>query len=142
MREAAKKKILVVDDEPDVCVYLARLLEEHGYSVACAADGNEATRQIEREKPDLIALDLSMPNKSGVRFYRELRSNPQLQGVRVIFVTGVTGPGGPESTERFYSTRRQVPPPDGFVPKPIDPEEMLKLVDRLLGEQSRTATPA
>jgi len=128
------KKILVVDDEQDVCVYLARLFQEHGYSVTCAANGNEASQSVEKEKPDLITLDLSMPGKSGVRFYREIKSDPVLSRIPVVFVTGVTGPGGnPKDTERFYRTRRHVPPPDGFVAKPIDREEIVGLVNRLVG---------
>jgi len=128
------RRILVVDDEADVCAYLSRLFQENGYSVTCAGDGNEASRAVEREKPDLITLDLSMPSKSGVKFYREIRSDPALSHIPVVLVTGVTGLGGNAAdTERFYRTRRQVPPPDGFVAKPIDPEEMLGVVRRLMG---------
>jgi len=127
------KKILVVDDEKDVRLYLTKLFEDNGYGVVCASDGNDALESIERERPDLITLDLSMPDKSGVRFYREIKAKPELSRVPVVFVTGVTGFGGSsDDTERFYSNRRQVPPPDGFVPKPIDPNEMLSLVDRLI----------
>lgn len=129
-----RRKILVVDDEQDVCVYLARLFQEHGYSVTCALNGIEASQAVEKEKPDLITLDLSMPDKSGVRFYREIKSDPALNHIPVVFVTGVTGLGGnPKDTERFYSTRRQVPPPDGFIAKPIDQEEIIGLVSRLVG---------
>ncbi len=128
------RNILVVDDEQDVCVYLARLFQEHGYSVTCAGNGNEATQAVQKAKPDLITLDLSMPDKSGVKFYREMKSDPALKQIPVVFVTGVTGPGGnPKDTERFYSTRRSVPPPEGFIAKPIDREEILGLVARLLG---------
>ncbi len=133
-QSAKRKKILVVDDEPDVCAYLSRLFREHGYAVSSAANGIEATIAVEREKPDLITLDLSMPDKSGVKFYRELRSQAGLQSIPVIFVTAVTGMGGdPRDAERFYRTRHQAPPPDGFVPKPVDPEEILRLVHQLVG---------
>jgi len=131
------KKILVVDDEQDVCTYLGRLLEENGYSVTFASDGNEAMQQVERERPDLITLDLSMPNKSGVRFYREMKANAGLSAIPVVLVTGVTGPGGPADTERFYRTRHQVPPPEGFVAKPVDREEMVAVVSRLIGPGER-----
>jgi len=127
-----RKKILIVDDEPDVCLYLSKLLEEHGYDPICAHDGAEAMASVESEKPDLITLDLSMPNKSGVRFYQEIKSKPDFHAIPVIFVTGVTGMGDPGATKRFYSTRRQVPPPDGFLAKPIDPDEMLGLIRKLL----------
>jgi CheY-like chemotaxis protein len=135
-----KKKILVVDDEQDVCLYLTRLFQEKGYAVARAADGNEAMRQVELARPDLITLDLSMPNKSGVRFYREIRSRAELRGIPVVFVTAVTGFGGDaQATERFYASQRQVPPPDGFVAKPVDPGEMMGLVERLLGPRAAGA---
>jgi CheY-like chemotaxis protein len=132
MTQAAK--ILVVDDEPDVRVYLSRLFRENGYAVDCASDGEEAAAAVARERPDLITLDLSMPNKSGVRFYREMKSDESLRGIPVVLVTGVTGLGGSsEDTARFYSTRRHVPPPEGFVPKPVDQDEILAVVKRLIG---------
>ena len=128
------KRILVIDDEQDVRAYLSRLLQEHGYAVTCAAGGNEAMRAVEKEAPDLITLDLSMPKMSGVRFYRDIKAAPSFKRIPVIFVTAVSGPGGNAAdAKRFYSTRRQVPPPDGFIAKPIDPEETLDLIQKLLG---------
>jgi len=130
-------KILVVDDEPDVCVHLSRLFQENGYRAASAGDGLEAMRAVEQDRPDLITLDLSMPNQSGVRFYRDLKARAELRDIPVVFVTGVTGPGGSSAdTERFYRTRSQVPPPDGFIAKPIDEQEVLSVVGKLLGAAS------
>ena len=135
------KKVLVVDDEKDVCIYLSRLLEENGFRATCAGNGEEALRAVEKERPDLITLDLSMPETSGVRFYQTLKSRPEFAGIPVVLVTGVTGPGGPRDTERFYNTRRQVPPPDGFIAKPVDPEEMLQLARKLTsGQRQESAT--
>jgi len=134
----SSKRILIVDDEHDVCVYLSRLFSENGYAVESAADGNEAATAVARAKPDLITLDLSMPNKSGVRFYREMKSDASLSAIPIVLVTGVTGLGGSaKDTERFYQTRRNVPPPDGFVAKPVDPEEILELVKKLIGAQAQ-----
>ncbi len=125
------KRVLVVDDEKDVRVYFSRLLQENGFCVSCAGNGEEALQAVEKEKPDLITLDLSMPESSGVNFYKTIKSRPDLSGIPVVFVTGVTGIGGSSDTERFYSTRRQVPPPDGFIAKPIDPEELVALARKL-----------
>jgi len=61
--------ILVVDDEPGVVIYLKTLLEDAGFTVVTAADGNEALDHVKRRKPDLISLDLVMPKKSGIRFF-------------------------------------------------------------------------
>jgi len=128
------KKILVVDDEKDICTSLSRLFEENGYAVACATDGEEALRKVQGERPNLVALDLSMPGTSGFRVYRELKTKPDLRSIPVILVTGVTGFGGSaQDTERFFSTRGQVSPPEGFIAKPIDREEIVSLVKRLIG---------
>jgi hypothetical protein len=68
-----------------------------------------------------------------VRFYREARGDADLAKIPVIVVTAVTGFGGdPESFKNFLGTRPQVPPPDGFVPKPVDREALLKAVAELL----------
>lgn len=125
------KKVLVVEDEKDVSIYLSRIFQEGGFRATCAADGEEALEAVERERPDLITMDLSMPRVSGVRSYQILKSRPDLAAIPVIFVTGITGPGGARDTERFYSTRRQMPPPDGFVAKPINPEKVLDLARKL-----------
>lgn len=125
------KKVLIVDDEEDFSIYLSRVFEEAGFHATRAASGEEALQAAERERPDLITMDLSMPRVSGVRSYQTLRSRPDLATIPVIFVTGITGPGGPRDTERFYRTRRQMPPPDGFVAKPINPEKVLDLARKL-----------
>ena len=136
------KKILVVEDEADVRVYLSRVLEENGFRVGSAADGAAALREVEKERPDVIMLDLSMPETSGVRFYRNLKERPELRDIPVIFVTGITGPGGSKDTERFYNAQRQVPPPDAFIGKPIDPEELVATVKKLIGERKPAAASA
>lgn len=131
--DAGKKLILVVDDEPDVVTYLTTLLEDNGYATDSARDGNEAMDKIKQKKPDLISLDMSMPEKSGVKLYRELKSDEGLAGIPVVVVTGVTGFGGSSGDfERFLGTRKQVPPPDAFIAKPLDHKELLKKVAELL----------
>jgi CheY-like chemotaxis protein len=132
MEQQTTKKILVVEDEPDVSTYLSRLFQENGFSVAAAAEGGAALEAVEKEKPDLITLDLSMPETSGVRFYREIKAREDLSRIPVILITGITGPGGSRDTELFYGTRKQVPPPDGFIGKPIDPQEVMALVRKLV----------
>jgi len=133
------KRILVIDDEQAACLYLARLFQEHGYSVACANDGYEAAGRVKQARPDLITLDLSMPNKSGVKFYREMKSTPELSRVPIVLVAAVPGFGGKlRDAERYYVSKHQVPPPDAFVAKPIDPDEMIGVVERLVSERHPT----
>ncbi|HEX9886148.1 MAG TPA: response regulator [Longimicrobiales bacterium] len=129
------KRILIVDDEPDVVSYLEMLLRDEGYETTSAVDGEEALEAVRRDPPDLVSLDISMPKASGTRFYKELRSDPALAKVRVVIVTAVTGLGGDtHAYERFISGRNIVPPPDAFFPKPIEAEEFLATVRTLLGK--------
>jgi CheY-like chemotaxis protein len=130
--QADTKNILIVDDEADVRTYLGRLLAEHGFNCKTAGDGEQAMACVRAEKPGLITLDMSMPNKSGVRFYSELKNDPDLASIPVIVVTGITGQGGPGDAEKFLSTRSQFPPPEAFIAKPVDPEELTAAIRKLL----------
>lgn len=123
------KKILIVDDEPDVVGYLEMILQDNGYETLAAANGNEALKLLREQKPDLVTLDISMPEASGTRFYVELKKDPELSSTPVFIVTAVTGFGGDKyGYEKFISHRRLVPPPEGFFPKPIDREEFISAV--------------
>jgi CheY-like chemotaxis protein len=131
--QGGRKKILVLDDEANVVTYLETLLQDNGYDTVSAADGSEGLEKLRSEKPDLVTLDISMPEKSGVRFYRELREDPELSSILVVVVSAVTGYGGkPEDFQKFMSTRKHLAPPDGFVPKPIDRDELLRVIKDLL----------
>lgn len=127
------KRVLIVDDEPDVVSYLEMLLHDSGYETISASDGREGIEMARREKPDLVTLDISMPEASGTRFYKEIRTDPELASIPIVIITAVTGYGGdPHAYEKFISGRRSVPPPDGYFPKPIDKKEFLKTIQRLL----------
>ena len=127
------KRILIVDDEPDVVAYLEMLLKDHGYQTISAVDGEDGLEKIRAQKPDLVTLDISMPETSGVRFYREVKTDPDLAAVPVVVVTAVTGyAGDPYGYMKFLSNRSKVPPPEGFFPKPIDQEEFLAAIGKLL----------
>ena len=123
---AARKKILIVDDEEDIRLYLSTLLGDQGYETVLAKDGEEAWKQVEGNSPDLITLDISMPEKSGIKFYREMKADDRWKKIPVIIVTGVS-----EDMRKFLSSRHQVPPPDGYVAKPINQEEILGLINKL-----------
>ena len=127
------KKILIIDDEDDIQEYLSTLFQDNGYETLTAHDGAEALNLTREEKPDLVTLDITMPEKSGVRYYREVKGDKELESIPVIIVTGVTGWGqDPEGFQKFISSRKQVPPPEGFMAKPIDREVLLTMVKKLL----------
>ena len=127
------KKILIIEDEPDVASYLDMVLRDAGYTTEIATDGAEAMAKVRSERPDLVTLDISMPKASGTRFYKELKTDHELASVPVVIVTAVTGYGGdPYGYEKFISHRRIVPPPEGFFPKPIDPKELVAKIREIL----------
>ena len=122
------KTVLVVDDDPDACEFLSTVLQDSGFATTIAKDGTEAIAMIEKGAPDLVALDITMPEKSGVAVYRKLKEDEQLKRIPVIIVTGIS-----DDFQRFISTRRQVPPPEGYISKPVDHGELVKMVKELLG---------
>ncbi len=123
------KTVLVVDDDPDTRTYLATVLGDNGFRTASAKDGNEAVAYLEQQPaPDLVLLDISMPEKSGVAVYRKLKEEERFKKIPVIIITGVS-----DDFKNFISTRRQVPPPEGYLSKPVEAETFLKTVKGLIG---------
>ncbi len=121
------KKILVVDDEPDVVSYLSAVLKDHGYETLEAFNGEEALQIVLKDKPDLVTLDITMPELTGVRAYRMMKEDAALKRIPVIIVTGIS-----HDFKQFISGRSQVPPPEGYLEKPVEPEDLLAEIKRLL----------
>ena len=130
-REEIKgRKILVVDDEPDFVIFLQTLLEDNGFEVVTAADGATGLAKAKTDKPDLITLDISMPGKSGVQVYRDVRSNPETEDIPVFIVTGVV-----DFRQLMY--QKSVQAPEGFLRKPIDNNVFLMTVNKILEKSGR-----
>ena len=124
------RRILVVDVEADVRVYLTTVLEDAGAEVITAADGDEAIVAAGLETPDMITLDLSMPGKDGIEAFSELRKTGGLEDIPVCIVTG-----HPEFRKLIYD--RPVPPPDGYMDKPVDEEKLVSNIRRILELRER-----
>ncbi|NQS98784.1 MAG: response regulator [candidate division Zixibacteria bacterium] len=125
------KKILIVDDEPDLVAYLQSLLKDNGYDTVTAEDGKEGMEKARSEKPDLITLDISMPEESGVKMYRELQDDPATANIPIVIVTGLSS-----DFKRFLEhleRKKQISPPAAYFEKPIDKEEMLSKFREILG---------
>ncbi len=114
------KRILIVDDEEDVRVFLNAVLRDAGYETVTATDGVEALEAVKLEPPDLITLDLQMPNQTGTDFYRKLSRDKGLNTIPIIVVSGLAG--------RHLALRQ----PFAVFEKPIDPEEFLETVKQAL----------
>ena len=128
----AGRKILVVDDEEDVRIFLITVFEDAGAEVISASDGDEALAMAREHQPDLISLDLSMPGKDGVETFVELRSVPETEEIPVCVVTG-----HPEFRQVIYD--RPVPPPEGYLGKPVDEDKLVAYVGHILDHRNDKA---
>jgi Fe-S oxidoreductase len=128
--EIKGKKILVVDDEPDFVTFLQTLLEDNDFEVITATSGAAGLEKARSEKPDLITLDVTMPGKSGVQVYRDIRSDPDISHIPICIVTGVV-----EFRQLMY--QKTVQAPEGFLRKPIDNDVFLATVNRILEKSAR-----
>ncbi len=128
------KNVLVVDDEMDVRAFISTLLESHGYRPRMAENGEQGMEKVREKRPDLITLDVMMPKESGIKMYREIKTNPDLAGVPVLIISGLakkTFLHSQKVLDKFKD--QQVPSPDGYIEKPPEPEELLAEVKRILG---------
>jgi len=121
------KKILVVDDEQDILKYLSALLEDNSFEVITAENGKQCFEKAVAEKPDLITLDITMPEETGVRAFRDLQENETTKNIPIIIITGVT-----HQFENFIKTRRQVHPPTAHFEKPIDKDKLIATIKEIL----------
>ena len=121
------KKILIIDDENDMRVYLSTLFRKAGYQVDVAVNGEEGLETARTTQPDLITLDVLMPKKSGVKAYRELRTNSTTSSVPIIILTGLA-----QQEDFFGDELGDVPKPNAIVEKPIDRDDFLKLAEEIL----------
>ena len=121
------KKVLIIDDEQDMRVYLEALFRKAGYETETASDGEQGVWLAEAHQPDLITLDVLMPRKSGVKAYRSLRTSGSTGTIPIIVLTGLT------RLDDFFGDLDNVPKPDALVEKPIDRDVFLKQVEALIG---------
>ena len=131
--KADPRRILVVEDEEDISRYLAAALEDGGYEVETAFDAVGGLRAIGEQRPDLVCLDIVMPGPTGLSLYREIRENPELAGMPIVVVSGLS-PDDAESTLGFGDT---LPPPDAFIEKPVDIQELINAVGRLIAVRGK-----
>ena len=122
-----KKKILIVDDEQDVLAYFEAIFQDSGYDTVLARDGLEGFELAKSEKPDLITLDITMPEQSGLKTYYQFKKHPPLKEIPVIIITATD-----EYYKNFLNELNGFSTPEVFLSKPIDPEELLKVVADIL----------
>ena len=119
-RSPMPKKILTIDDDPYIVKYITEVLSDNGYATCSASSVEEALSVLEAERPDLVTLDMEMPDEWGPRFYRKMSMNPAFKDTPVIVISGLQG--------IHLAIRNAV----ATLQKPFDPEELLSIVNRVL----------
>ncbi len=127
----SSKKIIIIDDEPDVVTYLSAVLEANGYESFSTGNIKTAMEMIREIRPDLICLDIVMPEETGISFYSRLRSDVEFKTIPVIIISGIV------EREKFdfrtYSKDDSIPPPECYMEKPINVENYINKVRQLTG---------
>jgi DNA-binding response OmpR family regulator len=118
----AKRKVLVVDDEQDVAKALKIRLKANGYNVVLAFDSVQAFTMANKEKPDLILLDIMIPGGGGFIVAERLKQSTATHHIPIIFLTGI--PGGEERAYKLGAS--------GYVMKPYHPEKLLETINDAL----------
>jgi CheY-like chemotaxis protein len=133
MVEKIDKTVLVVDDEPDIRLYIKTVLENAGFDVSVAGNGKEALDRMTEKKPDVISLDLVMPKMSGLKFYRYIQKNKDRAGIPVVVVTAhAKDEFGKADLDKIRAAKSK----GGtmlVVEKPIEPVNYVNAIRRALG---------
>ena len=122
------KKILIVDDESDVIEWMTVFFEDNGYATISATNGAEAFALAKSEKPNLVTLDISMDQESGMRALKNLQNTEETREIPIIICTGVS-----PDLKRFIDRTKQLNTPAAFLEKPIDRDVLLNKVKELIG---------
>jgi len=129
-----KKKILIVDDEIDMRIFISTLLETTGYKSLVSKNGNEGLLKAKKFMPDLIILDVMMPGEGGVTMYRQLKTDNKLKEIPVIMLSAVA-----KKTFFHYlnmlnvQSTHPVSEPEAYMEKPPEASVLLKMTKQLIG---------
>jgi DNA-binding response OmpR family regulator len=119
------KKIMIVDDEPNIVLALKYLMEEEGFDVQCYYDGDTAVENVTKVIPDLIILDVMMPGKDGFSVAKYIRNQPALENTAIIFLTAK---GTSQDKMEGYGSGAE-----SYIVKPFDNDEIVARVHEVLG---------
>ena len=143
MSELAGKTALAVDDEDAQIEYVSAILDDHGMQAVTANNGIEAQEKLEQMTPDVITLDLMMPEQSGMKFFNLIKQSETLRDIPVIVISGASQVTGVDLKSIIYDDRfaeRKLKvfgteaTPDAFLDKPVDPDELVATIRKLTDE--------
>ena len=125
------KKILIVDDDPDLVEAVSMILESKNYDVAAAYGGVEGLEKAKTEKPDLIVLDVMMPDKDGYAVCKAMKADPNLSKIPVLLLTAVVSK---IPTTHYTQQMGLETEADDYIDKPVEPAELVKRIEALLSK--------
>jgi len=125
------KKIAIVDDEVDISLYLAAILEDAGYAASVIGHTEPIVDRLRAERPDLVILDIMMPGISGLSLYKQLRENPAFVSAKLAILSGMVS-GAAQNELVALTGDPDFTPPDSFIAKPVNVKEFLRTVAALL----------
>ncbi|MGC9027911.1 MAG: response regulator [bacterium] len=128
-----KPRVLIIEDDPEFSYYLKIIFEDCGCSTMIASDGIKGYKAIKSFEPDLITLDLLLPNKTGIQLFRQLRKHSKFHSIPIIVITSYSENNYPmlDIKKKLYSSK--IIPPEAFFEKPVESRELLLAVQRILG---------
>ena len=141
MADFTGKLALVVDDEPDAVAFMSRILENNGFKTYSANNGNEAFERVKEQKPDIVFLDLMMPEESGMQFIHNIKKSENYKNIPIIIVSGASEETGVDMKELLFDDaviemkKEELgidTKPDGIVEKPVNPEELIATIEKVL----------
>jgi len=121
------KRVVCIEDEPEMIDLVKLILSRKGYDVVGAMGGREGLEVISREKPDLVLLDLMMPDMDGWEVYQKMKSDDDLREIPVIVVTAKA-----QSIDKVLGLH--IAKVDDYITKPFGPQELLESVEKVLQE--------
>jgi two-component system phosphate regulon response regulator PhoB len=128
------KTILSVDDDPDIVTSVETIIEETGHNAITATNGEEGLAKVRDERPDLVIMDVLMPKQSGIKMYRELKTDEALKHIPVIIHSGIAKRTFLRSQEALTEFGDDpVPEPAAYLEKPVEPEELAAMITKLIG---------
>jgi len=128
-----RKRVLCIEDHPEMIELIRVILGRKGFAVTGAAGGREGLQALEGDPPDLVLLDLMMPDIDGWEVYRQMRASDRLKEVPVIAVTAKA-----QEIDRVLGLH--IAGMDDFITKPFGPDELISSVERVLGVSARPGT--
>jgi two-component system response regulator VicR len=124
-----EKRLVCIEDEPEMIDLVSLILSRKGFNVIGANGGVEGLEVVRREKPDLILLDLMMPDMDGWEVYQQIKADEELREIPVVVVTAKA-----QSIDKVLGLH--IAKVDDYITKPFGPQELLESVEKILGMQN------